>query len=72
MGARELRRWCAVDPAAERLLEEAMDKLALSARAYARILKVARTIADLAASAPITTAHIAVAIHYRSLDRSVQ
>jgi magnesium chelatase family protein len=72
MGARELRRCCAVDPAAERLLEQAMDKLALSARAYTRILKVARTIADLAASEPITTTHVAEAIQYRSLDRAVQ
>jgi magnesium chelatase family protein len=71
MGARELRRYCAVDPAGEHLLEQAMEKLALSARAYTRILKVARTIADLAGSEAVTTTHVAEAIQYRSLDRAL-
>ena len=71
MAARDLRRDCAVVPAAGHLLEQAMDKLALSARAYTRILKVARTIADLDGSDPITTAHVAEAIQYRSLDRAL-
>jgi len=72
MAARDLRRFCAVDPAGEQLLEQAMDKLALSARAYTRILKVARTIADLGGSEPITAAHVAEAVQYRSLDRAPQ
>ncbi len=71
MAARDLCRYCAVEPAAERLLAQAMDTLALSARAYTRILKVARTIADLDASEPLTTAHVAEAIQYRSLDRAL-
>ncbi len=69
MGARELRRHCTPAPAAERLLEQAMAKLALSARAYTRILKVARTIADLAEDESIAAPHVAEAIQYRSLDR---
>lgn len=70
MGARELRAYCPIDPPAARLLEQAMDKLALSARAYTRILKVARTIADLDGGGPLQAAHIAEAIQYRSLDRT--
>ena len=71
MASRDLRHYCAVEPAAARLLEQAMDKLTLSARAYTRILKVARTIADLAAAERIATAHIAEAVQYRSLDRAL-
>jgi magnesium chelatase family protein len=70
MGARDLRRFCRIDVAAEKLLESAMAKLGLSARAYTRILKVSRTIADLDAQADITAAYVAEAIQYRSLDRS--
>jgi magnesium chelatase family protein len=72
MGARDLRRYCAAAPAAERLLEEAMNKLALSARAYTRILKVARTIADLTDAECIAAGHVAEAIQYRSLDRAME
>ena len=70
MTARDLRRFCQPDVAAEKLLESAMHKLGLSARAYTRILKVARTIADLDAAGDIRAAHVAEAIQYRSLDRA--
>ena len=71
MNTRDLKRVCVVEPAAEKLLELAMAKLALSARAYTRILKVARTIADLdGAPATIAASHVAEAIQYRSLDRT--
>jgi magnesium chelatase family protein len=70
MSARDLKRFCHIAAAAERLLETAMTKLGLSARAYTRILKVSRTIADLDAATDISAAHVAEAIQYRSLDRS--
>jgi magnesium chelatase family protein len=70
MTARDLRRFCEPDAAAEKLLEAAMTKLGLSARAYTRILKVARTIADLDGGTAISAAHVAEAIQYRSLDRA--
>lgn len=69
MGARDLKRYCAVNDDAEKLLETAINKLGLSARAYSRVLKVGRTIADLAGLEAIQAAHIAEAIQYRSLDR---
>ena len=69
MGAREIKRYCAVKDDADRLLETAINKLGLSARAYSRVLKVGRTIADLAGSETIEAPHIAEAIQYRSLDR---
>jgi magnesium chelatase family protein len=69
MGTREIKRYCPVKEDAERLLETAINKLGLSARAYSRVLKVGRTIADLAGSEDIHASHIAEAIQYRSLDR---
>jgi len=71
LAGREVRRFCRIGPAGQRLLEVASERLGLSARAYTRILRVARTIADLAGEAEITTAHLAEAIQYRSLDRPV-
>ena len=71
MGPEQLRRFCAVDPAGRSLLDAAFEKLGLSARALDRVLKVARTIADLAGSDSIRAAHLAEAIQYRSLDRRV-
>ena len=69
MGARDIKRYCAVNDDAEKLLETAINKLGLSARAYSRVLKVGRTIADLAGTEEIHPSHIAEAIQYRSLDR---
>ncbi len=71
MGPREIRRHCAISRQQGDLLESAMERLRLSARAYDRILKVARTIADLDAASGIETAHLLEAIQYRSLDREV-
>jgi len=65
----DVKKFCAIDANAEKILRNAFEKLQLSARAYTRILKVARTIADLENSATITPDHITEAITYRSLDR---
>lgn len=69
MGTREIKRYCAVQENAEKLLETAINKLGLSARAYSRVLKVGRTIADLDGAEDIHASHVAEAIQYRSLDR---
>lgn len=71
MGSRELKQYCALDEATMELLRFAMADLNFSARAYDRILKVARTIADLAGSESITSDHISEAVQYRSLDRQI-
>lgn len=70
MNARHMRRACELDPSSRRLLVAAIDRLNLSARAHDRILKVARTIADLAGCERIESAHVAEAVQYRALDRS--
>lgn len=69
MATKELREYCRIDAASQTLLNKAMERLGLSARAYDRILKVARTVADLAASDDIKMEHLAEAIQFRSLDR---
>lgn len=71
MGSKEVRQYCRLDSACAELLKMAMTKLSLSARAYDRILKVSRTIADLENAPEITPAHISEAIQYRSLDREL-
>ena len=69
MEAKKVQDICIISEAGRNLLKKAMAKLNLSARAYDRILKVSRTIADLAASEEIKTEHLAEAIQFRSLDR---
>lgn len=69
MSSKQIREFCKLDETSKQLLKTAMERLNLSARAYDRILKVSRTIADLEASSEITGAHISEAIQYRSLDR---
>jgi magnesium chelatase family protein len=71
MQTREIREFCKIDPDGENLLKNAITKLGLSARAYDKILKVARTIADLAGSENIKPEHLSEAIQYRSLDRNL-
>jgi magnesium chelatase family protein len=69
MTPRDLRRYCPLSEPVERLLREAVNRLGLSARAYHRVLKIARTIADLAGADELSTVHVSEAIQYRSLDR---
>jgi magnesium chelatase family protein len=71
MTPRLLRKYCALDPESMELLKEAVTNLSLSARAYDRILKVARTIADLVGAPKIQVEHLAEAVQYRALDRSL-
>ncbi len=71
MTSRELKQYCALDDATMELLKFAMTDLNLSARAYDRVLKVARTIADLAGSEKIESDHVSEAVQYRSLDRQL-
>ncbi len=69
MQSNHLRRWCQMDDVSRNLLEAAIRKLGLSARASDRILKVARTIADLAGDEELKASHVAEAIQYRTIDR---
>ena len=71
MGVREIKRYCSVKDDADKLLETAINKLGWSARAYSRVLKVGRTIADLTGAKSIESSHIAEAIQYRNLDRNI-
>jgi magnesium chelatase family protein len=70
MGTREIKKFCTLSSSAEKLLERAIDELSFSARAYSKVLKVARTIADLSNSEVIEVEHLAEAVQYRSLERS--
>jgi magnesium chelatase family protein len=71
MSTRQLRRHCVLDAEGKSLLRAAMDELGLSARAHDRILRVARTVADLEGSDAIQAEHVVEAIGYRSLDRKL-
>ena len=68
MGSRDLKKFCQLEEPSRKLLEEAVGRLGLSARSYHRILKIARTIADLDQSEALLARHIAEAIQYRRLD----
>jgi magnesium chelatase family protein len=70
MTPRTLRRFCKLDGESEKLMENAITRLGLSARAYDRILRVSRTIADLEGAEKIQARHVAEAIQYRTLDRT--
>jgi magnesium chelatase family protein len=72
LSRKQLLEYCDVDESSKKLLYQSMDAMQLSARAYERILKVCRTIADLAGCDKIKMEHVAEAIHYRSLDRQMQ
>ncbi|MBT7811182.1 MAG: magnesium chelatase, partial [Deltaproteobacteria bacterium] len=71
MNRKELETYTELADSSRKILQQAMTKMGLSARAYDRILKVARTIADLAGEQKIDTPHVAEAIQYRNLDRPV-
>jgi magnesium chelatase family protein len=71
MQSRDIRKYCKVDDAGQELMKNAITKLGLSARAYDRILKVSRTVADLNSSGNILPEHVSEAIQYRTLDRQL-
>jgi len=71
LGLKETERWCRPEPEAGRLLEHALERFGLSARAYHRLLRVARTIADLEGAAEIRAPHMAEAVQYRALERGL-
>jgi magnesium chelatase family protein len=70
MSPRLIRKYCAIDSTSKGLLENAITRLGLSARAYDRILKVSRTLADLEGKDAIESQHVSEAIQYRTLDRN--
>jgi magnesium chelatase family protein len=70
MSPRQIRKYCRLNTDAENLLKTAMEEMGLSARAHDRILRVARTIADLDAADTIRSEHLSEAINYRTLDRN--
>jgi magnesium chelatase family protein len=72
MSSRHIKKHCQIDAASRDLLESAIDKLGLSARVFNRILKIARTIADLQTAPNLQVDHISEAIQYRNLDRKKQ
>ncbi len=71
MTSRQIREWCPLDGPAMELLRAAVSDLGLSARAHDKVLRVARTIADIDTSATITCGHLSEAIQYRLLDRKL-
>ena len=71
MGPRHLRKYCVLTPACEKIMENAVTKLGFSARGYDRILKVARTIADLEGAEDLEAKHLSEAVQYRTLDRNL-
>jgi magnesium chelatase family protein len=71
MSHRQVKKFCALDDGGEQLLRQAMQELGLSARAHDKILRVARTIADLDAAPNVTVTHLAEAVQYRRLDRNL-
>ena len=72
MSSRQVREYCLLDEGAEALIRKLFDKMGLSARAYDKVLKVARTIADLDQADVITAPHISEALRYRDLDKKMQ
>ena len=71
MGPRHLRKYCVLKPECEKIMENAVTKLGFSARGYDRILKVARTIADLEGTEDLEPKHLSEAVQYRTLDRNL-
>jgi magnesium chelatase family protein len=70
MGVKEVKKYCALEPDAERLIGQAVDSMKLSARVYHRLLKLARTIADLEGSEQIKSSHVAEALQYRPKEKT--
>jgi len=71
MGPRHIRKFCVLTPDCEKIMENAVTKLGFSARGYDRILKVARTIADLEGAEDLEAKHLSEAVQYRTLDRNL-